>query len=372
MVEIDSVLPCEEALAAFLAQEIRALGIEPYWDEVAPGRPNVGASVDLDGAGRFLVFSGHSDTVPVASGWETDPFRPTVKDGRLFGLGAINMKSGLACMLTAFRMLVTDRSQHRRPGRIGLVVTVDQEGHSLGTRKLLETEYGRCDAMLHGEHFFGDSPSNYIPLGATGKVLYSVKVKGAAGHALRPQQGGINAIDDAARIVAALDRLKMKDHELFGRGTVCTLKIDGGYKVYSLVVPEYCEIIITRLTVPGETIDTTVRDFQDLVESLQLESSVTVDTPPPAYEPFMLKEDSAVRRAFRSSYRDVIGREPVFAPHRGIVDANIFVAEAGIETIVFGPKGGRHHFPGEFVELDSLVPVTETYVETALRYFEED
>jgi acetylornithine deacetylase/succinyl-diaminopimelate desuccinylase-like protein len=371
LIAINSVLPHESALAAFIADEIRALGLEPDWDEVAPGRPNVGAIADPGDADRFLVFSGHSDTVPAASDWETDPFRPTVKEGRLYGLGAINMKSGLACMLTAFKALVEGRRSESLPGRLGLAVTVDQEGHSIGAHRLLETEYGKCSAMLHGEHCFGDSKDDYLPIGATGKVLYKLTVKGRAAHALRPHLGGINAVDDASRIVLALDRLRMKEHELFGRGTVCTLKIDGGYKVYAIVVPELCEVIITRLIVPGETVESSVRDMQDLIESLKLESTVRIETPPPLYEPYMLDEGSAIMRAFRPSYKRIVGVDPVFAPHRGIVDANIFVAEGGIQTIVFGPKGGRHHCAGEYVVLDSLAPVAETYVDTAIRYLNE-
>ena len=83
-------------------------------------------------------------------------------------------------------------------------MTVDQEGYSYGARALLKTKYGRCDAMLHAEHFFGDSESDYLPNGATGKVLYKLTIKGRAAHAFRPHLGGINAVDDAARIVAAL------------------------------------------------------------------------------------------------------------------------------------------------------------------------
>jgi acetylornithine deacetylase/succinyl-diaminopimelate desuccinylase-like protein len=368
MIRIDSVLPREEALAAYLADRIRELGSEPEWHEVAPGRPNVCATAELGNSDRFLVFSGHSDTVPAASGWETDPFEPFEKDGRLYGLGAINMKAGLACMLAAFKALVEARELPRRLGRVGLAVTVDQEGQSIGARALLKTAYGRCDAMLHGEHFYGDSTKSYLPIGATGKVLYRLTVKGRAAHAFRPHLGGINAVTDAARIVTALDRLKLREHPVFGTGTVCTLKIDGGYKEYSIVVPELCEIVITRLIVPGESVDTAVRDMRDLIESLKLESQVEIETPPPCYDPYELDESSPIMPVFRGVYREVIGVEPVFRPHSGIVDANVFSAEGGIPTVVFGPRGANHHCPGEYVELATLEPVAQVYAETALRF----
>ena len=369
MISINSALPEEQALAAYLAEQIRQTGVEPEWHEVAPGRPNVCASAEFGEAGRFLVFSGHSDTVPAASGWETDPLAPFEKDGRMYGLGAINMKAGLACMLAAFKALV-ESGKELRKGRIGLAVTVDQEGLSIGARALLKTPYGSCDAMLHAEHFFGDSEKCYLPIGATGKVLYKVTVKGRAAHAFRPHLGGINAVTDAARIVTALDRLQLRHHDKFGKGTVCVLKIDGGYRQYAIVVPEWCEIIITRLTVPGETTETAVRDMQDLIESLKLESQATVETPPPCYDPYELDDTTPIMSVFKDTYREVVGVSPVFAPHKGIVDANVFCAEGGIPTIVFGPRGANHHCPGEYVEIATLEPVARVYAETALRFLQ--
>ncbi|UCD17134.1 MAG: M20/M25/M40 family metallo-hydrolase, partial [Candidatus Zixiibacteriota bacterium] len=290
MISIDSVLPREERLAAFIADEIRSFGIEPEWREVAPGRPNVCALTDLGPADHFLVFSGHSDTVGAAAGWQTDPFSPVIRNGRLYGLGAANMKGGLACCLAAFRALVQTSRLRGGPGRLGIAVTVDQEGHSIGARALLKTEYGRCNAMLHAEHFYGDSERNYLPMACTGKVLYRLTVRGRAAHAFRPHSGGINAIADASRIIGALDKLNLKEHPLFGKETACVLKIEGGFKEYSIVVPERCEIVITRLIVPGETADTAFGDMEQLIDSLNLQSTVAIETPPPCYSPYILDQ----------------------------------------------------------------------------------
>jgi acetylornithine deacetylase/succinyl-diaminopimelate desuccinylase-like protein len=367
MVSIDSILPHEERLAEFIANELRTMAIEPEWHEVAPGRPNVYCAVDLGPTDRFLVFSGHSDTVGVASGWATDPFQLTERDGRLYGLGAVNMKGGLACSLAAFKALVEGKEFHGNLGRLGFAVTVDQEGHSIGAKALLKTEYGHCDAMLHAEHFYGDTEEDYLPIAVTGKVLYKLTVRGHAAHAFRPHLG-VNAVADGSRIVAALDRLRLKEHPLFGTGTVCTLKIEGGYKQYAMVVPEYCEVVITRLIVPGETQETAVQDMRELIDSLGLESEVEIETPPPCYDPYFLDRSTPILTPFQESYREVIGIDPHFAGHRGIVDANVFVAEGNIPTIVFGPKGANHHSAGEYVELAALEPVARVYAETARRF----
>ena len=369
LISIDSILPYEKDLAAFIVDELNMMGVEPEWHEVLPGRPNVYAKADLGPSDKFLVFSGHSDTVGVGSGWETDPFKLTEKKGRLYGLGAVNMKGGLACSLAAFKALVETEKLHGKLGKLGFAVTVDQEGHSIGAKEFLNTEYGCCDAMLHAEHFYGDSKEDYLPIAVTGKVLYKLIVKGRAAHAFRPHLGGINAVVDASRIVSALDQLKLREHPLFGRGTICALKIEGGYKEYSIVVPEHCEIIITRLTTPGETQEVAVRDMQDLIDSLKLESKVQIETPSPCYDPYFLDADIPIMNHFKEAYETVLGKEPYFAGHRGIVDANIFVGEGNIPTIVFGPKGANHHSPAEYVEKATLEPVVKVFVETACRYF---
>jgi len=372
MISIDSVLTHEQKLASYIAEEIRALGLEPEWHEIAPDRPNVYASADFGSDGKFLVFSGHSDTVPPASDWQSNPFTPVMSDGRLYGLGAINMKAGLACMLAAFKALINNRKLTGISGRLGLAVTVDQEGCSLGARALLKTEYGRCNAMLHAEHFFGSSENDYLPSAVTGKVLYRLIVKGKAAHAFRPHLGGINAVDEAARIITSLDKLKIREHAFLGKGMVCVLKIEGGYKEYAIVVPELCEVIITRLTVPGETVETTVKDMRELIDSLNLKSHVLIETPPPCYEPFFLDENLPVVNLFKDTYRKTIGVDPIFAGHRGIVDANVFAGEGNIPTIVFGPRGARHHMAGEYVELSTLEPVARVYAETAAGFLSDN
>ncbi|MCP4685493.1 MAG: M20 family metallopeptidase [bacterium] len=367
MVSINSILPHEQRLAEFIADEIRQLGVAPEVHEVSPGRPNVYVSVQLGNGGRFISFSGHSDTVGAVSDWQTDPFEAVERDGRLYGLGAINMKSGLACMLAAFKSIVENRERLDVNGRVGLMIVVDQEGLSTGADAALKTEHAKCDAMLHAEHFFGDSEENYLPIAVTGKVLYKLTVHGRSAHAFRPHEGGINAITDAASIVKAMEKLELGRHHLFGEGTYCTLKIAGGPREYSAVVPELCEVVVTRLTVPGESRESAVEDMRRLIDDLGLESSVDIATPPPSYDSYQLDPSTPIVPVFKSVYEEVIGKAPYFAGHRGIVDANVFV-KAGIPTIVFGPKGAYHHRAGEYVEISSLEPVARVFVETALRF----
>ncbi|MCB8945964.1 MAG: M20/M25/M40 family metallo-hydrolase [Ardenticatenaceae bacterium] len=369
MIRINSIVPREEDLALYVAAKIREMGLEPEWHEVSPGRPNVYASFAGQGSDRFLTLTGHLDTVDIAQNWPTDPFEPVEKDGKLYGLGSMDMKAGVVCALAAFKALWEAKEVHGRLGKVGFAATVDEEGYGTGARALLQTAYGRSDAMLLGEPFYGVGEGWGLPNGITGKVLYKLTVTGRAAHAFHPERG-VNAIEDAGKIVAALERLNIGQHPLFGSGNYATLKIEGGYKEYAVVVPEQCEVIITRLTVPGESVATAVADMQTLINSLNLSSQVTIETPPPFYEPYFVEETEPIFQAFNPVYESVIGQPPHFSPQQGICDSNIYVAEGNIPTIVFGPRGSGAHEAAEYVEVATLEPTTRVYVETAVRFFQ--
>jgi acetylornithine deacetylase/succinyl-diaminopimelate desuccinylase-like protein len=366
MVRVDSRTPVEERLARLMVEEIEAAGLEPEWQEVSPGRPNVYCSATLGPKGSFVTFTGHLDTVDVAQGWGTDPFTPTVKNGRLYGLGSVDMKAGVACAWYAFRRLLQTKELHPRLGRIGFAATVDEEAYGTGARALLETDYGKSDLLLLTEPFTGESTANPIPYVMPGKVLYRVVVSGKSSHALCNPERGINAVDDASRIVLALGRLPLGSHPVLGPMNYSTLKIDGGYREYATVVPERCEVIITRLLAPGETQALAVGQLRELIGSLGLASRVEVEVAPPSYEPFLMPEDHPCLKAFATAYANRLGRPPIFGGLLGITDANIYMAEGGIPTIIFGPSGAGLHEKDEYVELASLEPVVDILVETAL------
>ena len=148
-----------------------------------------------------------------------------------------------------------------------------------------------------------------------------------------------------------------------------TLKIDGGYREYSVVVPERCEIIVTRLLAPGERQAGAIAELEAIIAGLALGSSVTVEAAPPSYEPFELAPDHPAVTAFSTAYRQRLGRAPVLGGLLGITDGNIYLAEGGIPTIIFGPHGLGLHEKNEYVELNTLTPVVDVMVETVLGFF---
>jgi len=364
MVSIPSVVKEERTLAEYLKERLDELGLETELQEVEPGRPNVYARLKGAGKGKRLNLCGHTDTVPVVEGWDTDPFKPVRRGGRLYGLGSNDMKGGLACALNTIRAFV--ESGYRFDGELSFSGVVDEEAYGEGAKAMLRTDYGKVDVIVLGEPNNGEEGSE-VHLGITGKILYDINVKGKAAHGFSPEEG-INAVEEAGLILANLSKLRFKEHPRFGRGNYSTLKIEGGYKVYSVVVPASCRFEVNRLLVPGETVEYAVKDMIRLVKSLNLRSEVEVKTKPPLYAAYEMKEREPIVRLFDEVYRKVVGKAPMYNYSKSITDANTFTSEGGIPCLHLGPKPGGTHQKNEYVELEWLPLVSKMNALVAARF----
>jgi succinyl-diaminopimelate desuccinylase len=365
MIGIPSVTGDEEAMAMYVKEKLESYGFETDLNYVEPKRPNLHAVLKGAKPGKRLDYNAHSDTVPAGEGWATDPFKAVINDGKIYGRGACDMKSGIACTLDAFRAIAD--SGHRFTGELSTSLVVDQEATDTGAWKMMDDPRWRSlDAIVLTYSYCGDE-TKPIPLGLTGKVLYEVKVKGKAAHGFRPQLG-INAVEDAAKIVANLDKLQLKQHPEFGKGTYCTLKFEGGYTIYSVVVPASARFEVNRLLVPGETIQYALDDLRRLVDSLSLKSEIEISIKPPKYEPYTCSRDEPIMKTLDSVYLDVMGRAPLYEYAYGITNANIFQGEQGIPCVHIGPQRGEAHSANEYVKLEWLPPVSKMYAMIAACY----
>jgi acetylornithine deacetylase/succinyl-diaminopimelate desuccinylase family protein len=366
MISINSVVGNEGDLAEYLRFNLETLGLDVEIDEVEPGRPNIYARMKGNGPGKALHFNGHIDTVPVCEGWENDPFSPVLKENCLYGLGASDMKAGIACIINTLRAFI--KSGYPFNGELVFSGVIDEEAYGKGAKALLESRYADCDAVILAEPYPGDE-SRPIPLGISGKILYDITVKGNAAHGFRPHLG-INAVEEASKIISALDQLKLLEHPKFAKGNYCVLKIEGGYQVYSVVVPDRCRFEVNRLLVPGETSETAIRDMEELVDSLELEAEVNIDLKPPKYESFIMSQDEPILQVFHEVYQEVMGKEPVYEYSKAITDANIFAGEGNIPCLHLGPARGNVHQPNEYVPIEWLEPVSRMYALIAARFLE--
>ncbi len=337
MIAIPSVTGDEEALALYIMEKLESYGMETELNYVADGRPNVHGVMKGSKPGKRLDYNAHTDTVPAGEDWETDPFKAVIKDGKLYGRGACDMKTGIACSLNMLKAFADSGVEFK--GELSFSGVVDQEATDIGAWAMMEQEKWRAlDGIVLTYSYCGDE-TKPIPLGLTGKVLYNISVKGKAAHGFRPHLG-VNAVEDAAKVIANLDKLNLMDHPDFGKGTVCTLKTEGGYKKYSVVVPESARFEVNRLIVPGESIQYALDDMESLVKSLELKSEVDVGVKPPKYEPYTCTRDEPLMKLLHEKYVKVMGKEPLYEHAYGITNANIFQGEQGIPCVHIGPERG--------------------------------
>ena len=309
------------------------------------GRCVVAKSI-INDAKPVILLNGHLDTVEVCKGWTKEPFKPTVEGDRLFGLGSVDMKGGVAIAIMVFKEAV----------EMGLNVifvgTIDEEGDSAGgfaVKEELEKLAVKPDICLITE------PTNdKIMMGCCGRYIIDVKVNGLSAHGAVPQKG-VNAIVEAGRFVSQLDKLPLLDHEILGAGSVCPLDISGGTSTLS--VPEECRIKIDRHVVPGETPESVMGDMRKLADSIGSQATFGImpnkERPTPFLEPYITTRSDMLAQKFV----DVVGGEITYG--KSVGDYNVFSTIA--PTIVHGPVGDNWHSADEWVSISSIERCLENY-----------
>ena len=319
-------------------------------------RPNVISRVE-NGAGPFLLFNGHVDTVLAVEGWLGDPWAGWRDGNRLYGLGACDMKSGVAAAMLATRALARRRDLWR--GTVIFSSVVDEEAYSIGARALVATGV-HADACIVTEASW-DEPA----LGSMGKVLVRADVTGKAGHASWPESS-VNAMTEASKFVARLAELPLGRHPRLG-ASQCPLSFHSGSRQYVMTVPETAQLSINRHIVPGENGESVLAQMKALAQSLNSPASFAFSIDPPYYPPWETSPEHPLVRQFSRAYETEVGKAPQFG-YRGFGDANLFSTDLGIPTIQFGPRGSGFHQADEWVDVTSIAGTARVLVRLALDF----
>jgi acetylornithine deacetylase/succinyl-diaminopimelate desuccinylase-like protein len=337
-------------VAAWLAEN----GLDPELQQTEGDRPNVIARVE-NGDGQALLLNGHVDTVLAVEGWSTDPWTPTRVDDRLYGLGAADMKAGVAAAMLATRAL--DRNRDCWRGTVLFSSVVDEEAYSVGARTLIASGLA-ADYCLVTESCW-DRPA----LGSVGKTLLRIDVTGKAAHASWPWEG-VNAATEAARLVARLDDIPIGAHPRM-RGSRCVLSFASGNDQYVITVPERAQVILNRMTVPGESRESVAAEVRALIDDLDSPARFTLAVDPPYYPPWETDAHHPLARAVARAYAEETGRDPEWG-YTGFGDMNLFSADAEIPTVMIGPRGAAFHQADEWVDVPSIGATARLLVRVAM------
>jgi len=333
----------EAEIAAFVAGWLEDADLAVELDEAAPGRPSVVATARGTGGGRSLMLNAHLDTVGTAG--MADPFAPVMRDGRLYGRGAYDMKGGLAAV-----MLAAARARERGlRGDVVVTAVCDEEHASLGVQSVLRTR--RADGCVVTE------PTGLaVCVAHKGFAWADIETAGRAAHGSRPDLG-VDAITRMGPVLIALRELEAqlaaRPHPLLGPGSVHASLIEGGQERSSY--PERCRLAVERRTLPGEDGERVLAELEAVVAAArtgepELEASVTLDLVRP---PFAVDPAAPLVQALLAEAEAVLGARPAVVGETPWMDA-AFTAAAGIPTVVFGPAGAGAHAVEEWVDLASV------------------
>ena len=310
----------EGAIASFVASWLRAAGLEVSIVEPVAGRPSVVGIARGSGGGRSLMLNAHMDTV--GAGGMASAFSPAVRDGRVYGRGAYDMKASLAAIMMAARSC---RSLELK-GDVIVCAVADEEVASLGTSAVLE--------QFHADVGICCEPTELaLCLAHKGFVWLEVETAGVAAHGSRADIG----VDAIALMAPALVRVKDLEntlrigrrHPLLGTGSIHASLIEGGQEMSTY--PARCVLKIERRTIPGESGKDELSGARVVLE--RPPSEVASDHPLAV----------AVERA--ADHPPVIG-----VPYW--MDMALMNA-AGIPTVAFGPLGEGAHADVEWVDVAS-------------------
>jgi acetylornithine deacetylase len=367
LVAIDSVNPSlvtgaagEQAVARRIADEMRASGLTVEIREVVPGRPNVVGTLEGRAPGRALMFCGHTDTVGVAG--MTRPFEPEVRDGRLYGRGAQDMKGGVAAMLSAARILAEGGLA---AGRLMVAAVVDEEHSSLGADALVLTL--KHSGRLADGAVVTEPTGLEVAVAHKGFQWVSVETRGRAAHGSRPADGR-DAILRMGRVLAALETLDRhlqngSTHPLLGAASLHASLIHGGRELSSY--PDRAWLEFERRTLPGESATAAYEEAVAILDMLraadhEFDGDAKAAFGRDAYEidPASTLPADLMRAAAAAGVTSRLTGMTFWT------DAAI-LGGAGIPSVLFGPGGAGLHSTEEYVFVEDVCRCRDALVELA-------
>ncbi|MFW0797275.1 M20 family metallopeptidase [Gordonia sp. CPCC 205515] len=357
----------EADAVAVLAQACRSAGFTVDLHEVAPGRPNLVATLE-SGTGPGLMLLGHSDVVPAGPNWTHDPYRPQFADGRIYGRGTTDMKGGLAAAVCAMQALSHASAYGiNLGGPVQLVCTVDEEEHGLGVRDFVtrHSEYSFAGCIV------AEPTDLTIVRGCRGASYLEINITGRAAHSGRPADGR-SAIEAAASIIDLIrfdhQQLGMTADDLLGSGTWNVGTIQGGQGI-SVVAP-MCELGIDRRLMPDEDANVIADQLRSAIRDSAIDTDgITVDVKVTMEMPgFATPADHALVTTAVSAVT-ATGRATSVGGWTAACDGGFVSRDLGIPTIVLGPGNinAEAHQPDESVAIDDLETAARTYTLAALR-----
>lgn len=313
-------------------------------------------------ASPVLCFAGHTDVVPTGplEKWHSNPFQPEIRDGKLYGRGAADMKTSLAAFVTAIEAFVADHPDHT--GSIALLLTSDEEGIAThGTVKVVEALGARgetLDYCIVGEPTSVKTLGDMIKNGRRGSLSGTMRVKGKQGHVAYPHLA-VNPIHSFAPALAELATTHWDDgNEFFPPTTFQVSNLHAGTGANN-VIPGECEVLFNFRFASVTTADELKTRVIEILNRHGVEYAIDWHL---SGKPYLTGRGDLVA-ALSGAIRDVVGLETELSTTGGTSDGR-FIADICREVVEFGPINATIHQLNEFVPVDSIEPLSAIYART--------
>ena len=351
-----SITPLDEGCQDLLINHLELLGFKiekmPY-GKVRNFYARKGHEAPL------LVFAGHTDVVPTGPEveWSSPPFEPTIKNNRLYGRGAADMKASLAAFIISIEEFLAENKNHK--GSIGLLITSDEEGIAVdGTVKVIEALKNRkekVDFCIVGEPTcvakFGDTVKN----GRRGSLSAKLKVKGIQGHIAYPEliKNPIHtvapAIDDLVKTIWD------EGNEYFPKTSWQISNINGGTGATN-VVPGFVEILFNFRYSSASTADMLKSRFIEILNKHQLDYDIDWEH---SGEPYLTEKGSLVN-ILSDAVEEISGTKPTISTTGGTSDGR-FISKLCDQVVEFGPINESIHKIDENVVINDIETLKDVY-----------
>ena len=348
LLSFESITPDDAGSLAF---------IESYLDGYRAIWANKGGVKNLFlykkfGEGDHLCFAGHVDVVPPGDKWESDPFVPLVKDGKIYARGAQDMKSGVAAFVQ------TLKETKKFKGTLSLLLTSDEEGDAkFGTIIMLEALKKRGmlpDYCIVAEPTCEEQFGDAIKIGRRGSINGYLTVHGKHGHAAYPEKA-VNPVHQISGVLHRLAGIHLDEGDAdFAPSQMVITDIRGGMEVTN-VTPGELKIMFNVRNSTKTTQDDVRLHIDKVLKDLDYELKLTQGS-----YPFVTNHDSKVVKQIQESIRRIVAVETKLSTAGGTSDAR-FMGAFGIDVVEFGVINDTIHAPNERTSIDEVKQLHQVF-----------
>jgi acetylornithine deacetylase len=379
MISIPSVTGDEAAIQDFVGDYMTDIGLdvdkwETDWEELKKhpgyrpvargyeGRPNIVATHKGTGGGRSLLLNGHTDVIPVGNGegWSDDPWSASIKDGRIYGRGSADMKSGVASHILAVQYLKA--AGIKLKGDVLINVVIDEEVSGHGTLDTVIRGY-KADAGISGE-----TSDLAIQPACIGRIWFEISVQGKPAG-IQKRYEGISAIDLGNKVVAAVkeledERVATVTHPLYPNALDSLPCIIGSFQAgnYPSAFPDTALLKGSIGTVPSEDHEGVKQSLVKKIAALAATDPWMKDHPPVVRfvgydaEASEIDRNHPVVDLVSKNYTEVTGKQPQISGRQGAADTRFLNKYADTPTVIFGPGSTAvMHANDEYVSIEDYI-----------------